>query len=122
MRSLPLSKPEFDGIGHSLLKVTKAILIRRRNDENSTTLELRPIMERKFRRFQTDLNPIVESIKGPGNDEGGISNRAHVSAKKLPDDSTPVWNNMQPLARDGSAAGEPTSSSVLSGGRIKASG
>lgn len=40
-------------------------------DENSVTLELRPIIEKKFGRFQLDVNPVVgRALRGPGTDEG----------------------------------------------------
>lgn len=40
-------------------------------EENSVTLELRPIIEKKFGRFQVDVNPVVgRALRGPGTDEG----------------------------------------------------
>jgi hypothetical protein len=40
-------------------------------EENSVTLELRPIIEKKFGRFQIDVNPVVgRALRGPGTDEG----------------------------------------------------
>ena len=40
-------------------------------EENSVTLELRPIIEKRIGRFQIDLNPVVgRALRGPGTDEG----------------------------------------------------
>jgi hypothetical protein len=40
-------------------------------EENSVTLELRPIIEKKFGRFQLDVNPVVgRALRGPGASEG----------------------------------------------------
>jgi hypothetical protein len=40
-------------------------------EENQITLEVRPILEKTFGRFQIDLNPVVgRALKGPGKDEG----------------------------------------------------
>jgi hypothetical protein len=40
-------------------------------EENSSTFELRPILERNFGRMQLDLNPtVVRALKGPGTAEG----------------------------------------------------
>lgn len=40
-------------------------------EENSVTLEIRPIIEKKLGRFQIDLNPVVgRALRGPGRDEG----------------------------------------------------
>jgi hypothetical protein len=42
-------------------------------DENSVTLELRPIIEKKFGRFQIDINPVIgRALSGPGTKEGWI--------------------------------------------------
>ncbi|HEY9431281.1 MAG TPA: hypothetical protein VI260_07455 [Blastocatellia bacterium] len=42
-------------------------------EENSETLEIRPIIEKKFGRFQFDINPILErALRGPGTKEGWI--------------------------------------------------
>jgi hypothetical protein len=44
---------------------------RRQYEENSVTLEIRPIIEKKFGRFQIDINPVVgRALRGPGVDEG----------------------------------------------------
>lgn len=44
---------------------------RRTYDENSVTLEVRPIIEKKFGRFQIDVNPVIgRALRGPGTDEG----------------------------------------------------
>jgi hypothetical protein len=40
-------------------------------DENSVTLEVRPIIEKKFGRFQLDFNPVIgRALQGPGTKEG----------------------------------------------------
>jgi hypothetical protein len=40
-------------------------------EENATTLELRPIIERGFGRLQIDLNPVLgKALRGPGAAEG----------------------------------------------------
>ena len=40
-------------------------------EENSVTLELRPIIEKKLGRFQIDVNPVVgRALRGPGTNEG----------------------------------------------------
>jgi hypothetical protein len=40
---------------------------------NSVTLEIRPIIEKKFGRFQFDINPILErALRGPGTKDGWI--------------------------------------------------
>jgi hypothetical protein len=40
-------------------------------EENSVTLELRPIIEKNFGRFQIDVNPVVgRALRGPGTSEG----------------------------------------------------
>ncbi|HXG91096.1 MAG TPA: hypothetical protein VNN73_01850 [Blastocatellia bacterium] len=40
-------------------------------EENSVTLELRPIIEKRIGRFQFDINPTIgRALKGPGKDEG----------------------------------------------------
>lgn len=40
-------------------------------EENSVTLELRPIVEKKLGRFQLDINPTVgRALRGPGTSEG----------------------------------------------------
>lgn len=40
-------------------------------DENEWTLEVRPILEKKFGRWQIDLNPVVgRALKGPGTPDG----------------------------------------------------
>lgn len=40
-------------------------------EENSVTLELRPIIEKKIGRFQIDVNPTVgRALRGPGTKEG----------------------------------------------------
>lgn len=40
-------------------------------EENSVTLELRPIIEKKLGKFQIDVNPVVgRALRGPGTDEG----------------------------------------------------
>jgi hypothetical protein len=39
-------------------------------EENGTTLEIRPILEKKFGRFQLDFNPVVgTALSGPGKGE-----------------------------------------------------
>ena len=44
---------------------------RKQFEENSMTLELRPIVEKKLGRFQFDLNPTVgRALRGPGTEEG----------------------------------------------------
>ena len=44
---------------------------RKAYEENSVTLELRPIIEKKFGRFQIDVNPVVgRALRGPGTSEG----------------------------------------------------
>ena len=44
---------------------------RKAYEENSVTLELRPIIEKKFGRFQIDVNPVVgRALRGPGASEG----------------------------------------------------
>lgn len=40
-------------------------------EENSTTLEFRPILERSFGKLAIDVNPVLgRALKGPGKDEG----------------------------------------------------
>jgi hypothetical protein len=40
-------------------------------EEDSVTLELRPIIEKKFGRWQIDFNPVVgRALRGPGTQEG----------------------------------------------------
>src|SRR4029453_2746650 len=40
-------------------------------DENSVTLEIRPIIEKTFGRFQLDFNPVIgRALRGPGTKEG----------------------------------------------------
>jgi hypothetical protein len=40
-------------------------------EENATTLEVRPIIEREFGKLQIDANPVIgRARKGPGVDEG----------------------------------------------------
>jgi hypothetical protein len=40
-------------------------------DENSVTLEIRPIIEKRLGRFQLDFNPVIgRALRGPGSDEG----------------------------------------------------
>jgi hypothetical protein len=40
-------------------------------EENSVTLEIRPILEKTLGRFQLDLNPVVgRALRGPGTKEG----------------------------------------------------
>jgi hypothetical protein len=40
-------------------------------EENSTTLEIRPILEKAVGRLQFDLNPVIgRALRGPGTDEG----------------------------------------------------
>jgi hypothetical protein len=42
-----------------------------RFDENETTLEIRPIIEKGFGKLLIDLNPVVgKALKGPGENEG----------------------------------------------------
>jgi hypothetical protein len=44
---------------------------RRDYEENATTLELRPIIERAFGKLQIDLNPVIgKALRGPGAREG----------------------------------------------------
>jgi hypothetical protein len=44
---------------------------RRVFEENRTTLEVRPILERKWGRWQVDLNPVVgRALSGPGTGDG----------------------------------------------------
>ncbi len=44
---------------------------RKAYEENSVTLEIRPIIEKKFGRFQIDVNPVIgRALRGPGTDEG----------------------------------------------------
>lgn len=44
---------------------------RKTYEENSVTLEVRPIIEKRFGRFQIDVNPVVgRALRGPGVDEG----------------------------------------------------
>jgi len=44
---------------------------RKTYDENSATLELRPIIEKSFGRWQIDLNPVVgRALRGPGVSDG----------------------------------------------------
>lgn len=44
---------------------------RKAYEENSVTLELRPIIEKKIGRFQIDVNPVVgRALRGPGTGEG----------------------------------------------------
>ncbi len=50
---------------------TEVALPRKTYDENSATLEIRPIIEKSFGRFQLDLNPVVgRALRGPGTAEG----------------------------------------------------
>src|SRR4029434_5345897 len=40
-------------------------------EENSATLEVRPIIEKAFGRWQVDLNPVIgRALSGPGTSEG----------------------------------------------------
>jgi len=40
-------------------------------EENSTTLEIRPVLEKRFGRVQADLNPVIgRALEGPGKSEG----------------------------------------------------
>jgi hypothetical protein len=42
-------------------------------EENPVTLEIRPIIEKKFGRFQIDINPVIgRALRGPGTKEGWI--------------------------------------------------
>jgi len=44
---------------------------RKAYEEDSVTLELRPIIEKKFGRFQVDFNPVVgRALRGPGTKDG----------------------------------------------------
>jgi hypothetical protein len=44
---------------------------RKEYEENSTTLEIRPIIEKKLGRFQMDFNPVIgRALRGPGTNEG----------------------------------------------------
>jgi hypothetical protein len=44
---------------------------RRRYEENSATLEIRPIVEKAWGRLQLDVNPVVgRALRGPGTREG----------------------------------------------------
>ena len=44
---------------------------RRAYEENSTTLEIRPILEKTVGRLQFDLNPVIgRALRGPGTGEG----------------------------------------------------
>lgn len=44
---------------------------RKTYEENSVTLELRPIIEKKIGRLQLDLNPVIgRALKGPGSSDG----------------------------------------------------
>lgn len=44
---------------------------RKAYDENSVTLELRPIIEKKLGRWQLDFNPVIgRALRGPGTEEG----------------------------------------------------
>jgi len=44
---------------------------RKAYEENSVTLELRPIIEKKLGRWQLDFNPVFgRALRGPGTDEG----------------------------------------------------
>lgn len=46
---------------------------RRQYEENPVTLEIRPVIEKKFGRFQLDINPIVgRALRGPGTTQGWI--------------------------------------------------
>ncbi len=50
---------------------TEVAFPRRTYDENSATLEIRPILEKSFGRFQVDLNPVVgRALRGPGTADG----------------------------------------------------
>ncbi len=49
-------------------------------EENSVTLELRPIIEKKLGRFQIDVNPVVgRALRGPAQTKDGTSNRVCAS-------------------------------------------
>jgi len=40
-------------------------------EENATTLEIRPILEKRLGRFQLDFNPVIgRALRGPGTKEG----------------------------------------------------
>jgi hypothetical protein len=50
---------------------TEAGFPRRRYEENSTTLEIRPILEQAWGRVQLDVNPVVgRALRGPGTSDG----------------------------------------------------
>jgi hypothetical protein len=40
-------------------------------EENATTLEIRPILEKSLGRFELDFNPVIgRALRGPGTKEG----------------------------------------------------
>ena len=50
---------------------TEVAFPRKIYEENSATLELRPILEKKWGRFQMDLNPVIgRALRGPGTHDG----------------------------------------------------
>ncbi len=70
-------------------------------EENSTTLEFRPILERRFGKVQIDLNPVLgRALQGPGTSQGwefepGV--RGAVSVTKQLDLSTEYYGGLGPV-------------------------
>jgi hypothetical protein len=73
----------------------------RQFEENSVTLEIRPIIEKKFGRFQFDINPILErALRGPGTKDGWILGpcmRLGYTLNKWLDPSMEYYSELGPL-------------------------
>ncbi len=71
-------------------------------EENSITLELRPIIERQFGRLQIDLNPVLgRALDGPGTKEGWDlepSGRVGVSVSRTLDLSVEYYSSLGPIS------------------------
>jgi hypothetical protein len=74
---------------------------RRVYEENSVTLEVRPIIERRFGRLQIDLNPVVgRALRGPGSGEGWDFEpgaRVAVTASQVVDLSIEYYGALGPV-------------------------
>jgi hypothetical protein len=70
-------------------------------EENPVTLEIRPIIEKKFGRFQFDINPILDrALSGPGAKDGWILEpcmRLGYTLNKWLDPSLEYYSELGPL-------------------------
>jgi hypothetical protein len=63
--------PQSWGLPVDISLSTEVAFPRKAYDENAATLEIRPIIEKTFGRFQIDLNPVIGRVlRGPGTSEG----------------------------------------------------